>query len=1035
MNPFFKLLHNNRLILFIIATTIIIFGFNSYLSIPKELFPDIKLPTVNVTIILAGVSPEDAEKMIVLPIEKVFHSLDDVKKITAFTMNGMANISIQFNQNVDPNKASQDVRNKIQEARSDLPEDILEPIITEVDFSKLPVLSVAITNDNSEIALFKDAKFLKKRLELIPGVIEVDTVALRKEIVEAKINPAKWSKFGLTIDKISQMLTANNSLISLGNMVNNSDFSVKLSGLLRNDKEISKLPLSYNGSSVVTLGDVSEVKWGLEEETTFGRVNYKPGVILQISKKVAVNTIEIISKVKKEIAKNSQYLNVNSDVVVMLDGSQKVQTRLHDLINNIVFAIILVMAVIILQIGFRQGLVVGLSIPLSFYAGIIVLKMMGYTANTVVLFALIMVIGMIVDATIIVTEDADWRMHRGIEPIEAYMEAAQRMSIPVLSATVGIIVVFMPLLFWPGVVGQFIKYIPITLITVLTASIFVAMILVPVIGGEFCQKYGFKDNLKPTSFLIKARQWIEDISDAYIRKLDKILEYPKRIPFILPFVLIATIITYKFLGYGTEFFPGLEPEVIEVQLRAQGNFSPERKLFIAKQAEKIIEKYETELKSVYSNVNPQLRTVQDTNDSVAVITLEYEDWDKRRPSKQIIASLRKDLAVISGINVNIIPKKEGPAAGKYDIEIDLFYENTSHMKQALKELLDYLNADNQYSDVLDTDSSGRVEWNLELNREVATREDVSLKQVGGLMRMLTVGIPVGKVTIDNSDEKLDLILKYPKEYRTITNLQDLIINNNQGKPIAIGNLITTKMGKEVSKINRINYDRAIIIGANVKEGVVINNKVAEIQNWISSHNYSKDIRLVIAGDQDDQAETANFLKTAFGVAILIKAIILIVQFNSVYYTLVVLSAVVLSIIGVLWGLMLMGKSFCIVMCGLGIVALAGIVVSNNIILIDTYQRLIEEGIETKKAILQACRRRLRPIILTSMTTTIGLIPMMFNINIDFINIGLEIGSPSGLWWEHLSITIASGLIVTTLLTLFFTPCLLMIHTPKHKYQD
>jgi len=1032
MNSFFSAIHKNRLIFFIIAVATIIFGFFSYLAIPKEQFPDIKLPTVNITIILAGVSPEDAEKMIVLPIEKAFHSLDDVKKVTSFAMNGVANITVQFNQNVDPSKGTQDIRNKIQEARSDLPQDILEPIITEIDFSKLPVLSVALTNEHSEQDLFRDAKFLKKRLELIPGIVEVSSVGLRKEIISCTIDPAKWATYGITIGQISEMLAGNNSLVSLGSMVNDSDFSVKLSGLLRSDKDISKLPLLYNGTSVVSLGDIAKVKWGLEEETVFGRVNGKPAVILQVSKKAATNTIETIDRVKAVVDINKAYLSSTTDVVIMRDTSKKVMTSLHDLINNIIFAIILVMFVIIVQIGVKQGIVVGMSIPLSIFAGIMVLKMCGYSMNIVVLFALIMVVGMIVDATIIVTEDADWRMHRGVEPVAAYMEAAQRMSIPVLSATVGIIVVFMPLLFWPGTVGQFIRYIPITLIIVLTASILVAMIFVPVIGGAFCKKFGFKDDLKDDSWLIRSRDWIEKVSDIYVQKMDKILDNPKRIPLMLPAIFVITIVLYYFMGYGTQFFPNIEPEAISVNIRAQGNLSPQKKLAITKQAEQIIEKYRGELKSVYSNVNPQLKTVQDVNDSVSVITLEYKEWENRRSSETIISDLRKDLSVIDGVEINILPEKQGPVSGKYDVEVNVFYDDIDKMKKAIKDINEYIAKDKDYSDAVDTDSSGRIEWSMEFNRDVALRSGVVLNQIGGTMRMLTVGVPIGKATIDASDEKIDIILKYPKEYRSITNLKDMMVNTGNGTTVALGNLIKIKPEKEVSKINRINYDRVVVVGVNVKSGIVVNKKIAQIQSWVSKQDYGKNVRIIMAGDQEDQIETGKFLQTAFGIAILIKAIILILQFNSVYYTLVVLSAVVLSIIGVLWGLMLAGKSFCVVMCGLGIVALAGIVVSNNIILIDTYQRFIMEGVAQRQAILDSCRRRIRPIILTSMTTTIGLIPMVFNVSIDFINFGISVGAPSGQWWQHLAITIASGLILTTFLTLVFTPCLLMIHTPDVK---
>jgi multidrug efflux pump len=1009
---------------------IVFSGISTYFSIPKEEFPEIKIPLIYVSVVAIGISPEDAESTILKPLERRLKSITGVKKVTSQATNGYGSVSIEFTPTINIANALNDVRNKVSEARVDMPKDILEPVIKEIDFSKFPVLTVAVVGDVPFKDLVSSAKFLKKKIEEIPEVLEVKIVGSRQEIVKCEIDPSKWHAYKMNYTEIQRALASNNQLIAAGKFANNlSEFSIKIPGLVKTTEQIGKIPVKNVNGAIITIADVAKVYSDFENVKQIGRTNFKPSVVLEISKRSGKNLLQTVAKMRSVISNNEQYLSSGAQVVFSRDSSQNVVTRLNDLINNIIAASILVVYVVVVQIGRRQGFIVGFSIPISFFIGLLVVKFLGFTMNNVVLFAFIMSVGMIVDASIIVTEYADKRMRDGLLPSMAYIDAARRMSVPVLSATIGLIVVYMPLLFWPGTVGQFMKFIPITLMAVLAASIVAAMIFVPVLGGAWCDAVYKKDKnelLKPPSFANK----MDKITALYAAKLEKTIQHPKRMIVFSVALLFISIFSYGFLGHGVEFFTKIEPDSAEVLIKQNGNASIYEKARIAQIAEEKIKKFSNEVDIFYTTIGEQPRDKGLSPDVIVKINLQLKQWDKRRKAEVILNDIRLSLKDIPGIKIEATEERKGPAQGKM-IEAQILGQDRAQMQKISDGLYSFMSTDPDLINVSDSRESGRIEWNIAFDRNVATRYGVDLGSFGNTIRMATTGAKVGQYIPNDSDENIDITLFLPKDRQNFTNIRNILVPTPLGL-IAASEFIKFSPKPETITIERLNSFNVVKISADAKKRQDAFTKIGEITKWFEQNNTNKTVSLAFGGDKENQDETSAFLKTAFGIAIFIKIAILIVQFNSIYYTMVVMSSVVLSVAGVFFGLMIMGKTFSIVMCGLGIVSLAGIVVSNNIIFIDTYQRLLETGMEVKKAIIETATQRLRPILMTSATTIIGLIPMAFNVNIDFLNFGIEIGSPSGQWWEQLSTTIASGLICTTVLTLFLTPSILMIYSPVTK---
>ena len=1005
-----------------------------YLHISKENMPEVKIPYISVLTILKGSSAEDVDRMVTKPIERKLQGIQNVKKITSTSAFGYGLTIAEFNSNADSETSLRKVKDKVDEVKPDLPKDIEEPSINEIDVSKFPVLYVMMSGNVSKKELIRNARILKKDIEAIKEVLEVNITGDSDDIIEIVPDMAKMKVLGITADEIKDAVARNNILIPLGKMQNDkTEFNVKLSGLVKDVKHIKDLPVRRTKTGTIYLRDIANVNSKFERPDRVARVNQGDAVVIEVSKRSGENVIYTIDNVKKAIEKRAPQLNKDIKITYSRDSSDTIKESLTDLQNNVILASLLVFIVILLTIGKKQSVVIGISIPFSFLMGIGTVYMMGYTLNIVVLFGFILAVGMIVDASTIVTENADKLVSQGMSVKQAYIKSAGRMAVPVLSATIGIIVVYMPLLFWPGIIGKFLRYIPIVIILVLSYSILYAMLIVPVVAFTI-----EKTRLKNLSSKCN-NNIIPTLTAKYEKILLKVLENPKGYVKKVCFAVLGCFIAYQFLSHGTIFFPEAEPRNISITAKSRSNMSLNEKVRLAKELEEIVIKtIGKEVEVVYSKIgDPRESDTKTTSDTIIVMDIEMVNWQKRRRSDKLIRDLIKATKDIAGVKLEIAKDRQGPSTTK-PIELKILSNELKNIDKYANEVYKYMNFDKEFKDIDDSRASGKTEIVVDFDKNIGSLYGITVADLYYPLASMSKGYVIGSYRPDDVDDAVDIVIKVPRELQNIKEMENLtVFSSKLGKNIAVKNFARFHPNRENSFIKRTDGYYSATLSSNVADGVVANNKLLQLQQWLdSNYEHNKDVKFVWGGDMEQQKETGSFLLMAFFVALLIKFLILVWQYNSIYYATLTMSAVFLSIGGVLVMFIITGKPFCVAMGGLGIISIAGIVVSNNIVLIDTFQELInKEKMDVREAIIQTALSRFRPVLITTTTTVSGLIPMMFNFNIDFGTLSILINAPSGMWWEELATTIAGGVCFSFILTLTFTPAMLMLHAPKEEENE
>lgn len=997
-------------------------GLVTYQAIPKESAPDVKIPIIYVSLYHEGIAPEDAERLLIRPIEEKTRAIEGVKEVKSIAHENGGEVILEFQAGFNSQKALADVREKVDEAKNDLPEETEDPVVKEVNFSLFPVLVIHLAGQVPDRALYKIAQDLKDRIEeKVSSVLEVTVVGDREEAVEIIVDPKKIEKYSLNFQETINLFSNNNTLISAGTIDNvKGRFSVKLKGLMTEIKDILEQPVGFFGDKIIKFSDIAEIRRTFKDPLGFARFNGTPSISLEVSKRTGENIIETIEKVQDIVNQEKKFWPEALSVKYSQDESQKIRDMLSDLENNVIAAILLVMSVILLSLGWRLSLLVGLAVPGSFLIGILVIALQGATINIVVLFSLILSVGMLVDGAIIVAEYAEREISRGLPVRKAFIEAAQRMTWPVITSTVTIIAAFLPLLFWPGIVGQFMRYLPLTLIATLTASIVMALIFLPTLGALF--KNTSFQGLSPH----EAASFPRYIK-IYRSLLERALNYPGRVLGGIFGLLVSIIFIFSWLGKGTEFFPSVEPENASIQVRGRGNFSVWERDALVRKVEKHLLGMK-ELKSVYANTN--LSTASNKKgqaipeDTIGIITVEFSPWQTRRKASVILQEVLHKTKNIPGLIVQIEEEKPGPPTGKA-IHLELSSRITAKILPALKRIRQYLETVAGLKSIEDTSPIPGFEWVIEINRAKAALFGATVSGVGQGIRLISNGVKIDTFRPDDSRDEIDILVRYPKNYRTLTYLENLFIQTPQGV-VPISSFTKQSLKPKLDTIHRVDGSRVYEITADTQEGVLGPVKLAEIQKWLNNNPLDPDIRVKFKGEDEEQKETSAFLGNAFLATLFLIAIILVTQFNSFFSMGLVLSAVFLSTIGVLIGLLITGRPFNIVMGGIGVIALGGIIVSNNIIFIDTFDHLKKHSANIREIILSTGTQRIRPVLLTQITTVLGLLPMMFKLNINFFEGQITYNAPSSQWWVDLSSAIVFGVTFATILTLIVTPCALMV---------
>ena len=1002
-------------------------GAYAYMSIPKESSPEIPIPIFYVSTGLDGISPQDAERLLVEPLETELSAITGLKQMTSNAGEGYASVQLEFEPGFDSEAALDKVKEGVDRAQPDLPEDATDPTVTEINTALFPILTVLMSGPVPERTLNTLSEDLSDRIEGLEGVLEVDVGGARTELLEVLIDPTVFETYNISFEELIGQINRNNRLIAAGAIENGAGRIVlKVPGLIEDVKDVMALPVKVRGDTVVTFADVATIRRTFEDPTGFARIDGQPALALEIKKRSGSNIIETVAAVRALIEETRADWPENVTIDYMQDESEQVETMLSDLEANVIAAVILVMIVIVWALGIRSALLVGLAIPGAFLAGVTALLVMGYTMNLVVLFSLILVVGMLVDGAIVTTELADRRLQEGDTPKAAYRFAAERMAWPIIASTATTLSVFFPLLFWTGTVGEFMKFLPITVILTLTASLFMALIFIPVVGGLIGKKPPQSAAAKQALHAAENGdpRTLKGFTGGYVRVLQFAILRPWATLIMAVTFLLASFGAYGQFGNGISFFPSVEPDFAQVQVRARDNFSIFEKDALVRKVEERLFDYD-EIASVYARSGGGN---QDAADLIGTIQIEFTEWDTRRTAAEIGEDIRTDMASIPGINVQVQTASSGPSAGK-PINLRVRSSDPDAQAAAVENIRVAMDRIGGVTDVTDTRPLPGVEWRLAVNRSEAARFGADISTLGQAVQLLTRGITVADYRPDDADGSVDINVRFPSQERTLEELQSLRVPTSAGL-VPISNFVTFEPAPRSGTITRVDQRRVITIEANVAPNVLVNDQVVALQAVIDGMDLPSGVEASFAGEAQDQQDSMVFLVGAFATAIFLMFVILVVQFNSFYQAFVVMSAIVFSVTGVLFGLIVTGRPFGVVMGGIGVIALAGIVVNNNIVLIDTYNDLKKMGLSPLEAALRTGAQRLRPVVLTSVTTALGLLPMVIGVNLNFFTREIVYGAPSTQWWTELSSAIAGGLVVATVLTLIVTPAMLMLGEKK-----
>jgi len=1012
-----------------------IFGFFAYLSMPRESNPDIDLPYISVIVPYPGVSPEDAERLLIKPMELELQTIQGVKHMNSVARQNTAFVTLEFEADFGKEKALADVRAKVDLARGKFPPDAEEPIIEEQNFSGEPVIGIILYGGAPERELFAISQALKDRLEATPGVLEVYVSGGREEVLEVTIDPLRMEAYNVTTSEIAQIIGRNNQLVPAGNMRSGAgQFAVKVPGVVEKPEDILALPIKKNGDRLVTMGDIGEVRRTFKEPTSISRYNGQPAFVLEVSKRGGANVLETVGRIKQTVETEAKRWPASVKSDYMYDESDFIARTLNVLEGGLLSASLLVMMIIVASLGIRQGLMVGMAIPACFMLAFLMINGMGVTLNQMVMFGMVLAVGILVDGGIVVVEYADRKMAEGLPKEEAFAAAGKRMFWPVVNGTLTTLCAFLPFLFWNSIAGKFMSFLPLTLFFVLGASIFVALIFTPALGSLFGRKTAI-DEAQLAEIMKSEHGDPREMSGFmgwYARALTVLGRHPTRTLAAALSIVAGIVFWFGSSPHRTEFFLEQDPEWVAVYVKARGNLSPEAQDGLVRQVETRI----TDAKGVkamyvrsggFSSVGGPNSA---PNDTIGRIRVDFQDFDGRKAlglrGADIAADIRKRVRDVPGLQIEVREPQGGPPVGK-DIQVQL----QSHDPVALGKAADLIKAklaqDPQLIELEDNRTSPGIEWNLAVDREAAGRYGVDVLSVGQTIQFLTGGVLMGRFRPDDAEDELDIRVRFPASDRNMAAIEQLKITTPTG-PVPASYFIKRVPAQQITQIQRREGQRLVIVQANTIEGVAGNQKIAALRPWLEKAPIDPAVTWKFVGADEEGADAAKFFVVAILATIFMMSVILLWQFNSFYGVIVTLSAVVLSTTGVLLGVQLnVMHTFdyiSVIMLGTGVVALFGVVVGHNIVLVDTYYHLRHSGFLADEAAVRAAAQRFRPVLLTTLVTVAGLLPLMFQIHPDFRNGHIEYKAPGSEWWVQLSAAVVWGLSFATLLTLVLTPVML-----------
>lgn len=1005
----------NRTTVAVLGFIIILMGGYSYLSLPREAFPDIPIPHILVSTAYEGVSPEDIETSVTMKIEKELNGIRGIKEIRSSSAEGLSMIDVEFTPGVPSDVALQRVRDRVDLAKGELPMDAEEPVIKEINFAEFPIMLISISGDVSPVQLKEIADALQDTLEAVPGVLKVNVLGALEPEIRLEFDPDRLASYNLMIPEILALIPSENVNISAGSLqTQGTKFNVRIPGELVTAEEVDHLLLTVRDGKPIYLSDVANVQAAFKDRTSYSRLNGSQNITLSIQKRIGANVIHISDYIKAIVTGAQQQIPGAVKFDITFDMSKFIRNMVADLENNILTALILVSGVLLLFLGWRPSTIVAMIIPLSMLITFFLIQILGYTLNMVVLFSLMLVLGMLVDNAIVIVENIYRHIQLGYSRLEAAMLGAREVAWPVTTSTFTTVCAFFPLMFWPGIMGDFMKYLPITLSLGLLASLFVALVFSPTI----CSVWAGRSS--------KPRQTDHWFIRGYRRLQRAGLENPAMTLFLAVCLLFSLVTLYAKIGKGTEFFPQGDPERAVIDVRTPQGTNIRETDRIVRLIEDRIRPYEPLFKNIITNVGSSGGGGMDIMASaggphLANITLVFYDFaERQRPSKEIIAEIRKAIADISGAEIKVEGEEGGPPTGA-PVAVRLIGEDFKVLdrlsNQAYRIIANVPNIVNLRSDLEAT----RPELAFTVNRRNAMLLGVNTAIVGNFLKMAIFGTKVG--TYRQFNDEYDITVRLPLARRiNIDDLYSLRIPNLSGNAVSLSSLGRFDYRGGFGTINRANQKRVVTLTADT-EGRLSSEVLRDVQTQLAKLELPSGYEIRYAGEKETEDESRAFLSKAFAIAILLVTLVLVIQFNSLMVPLIIMTTVVLSLIGALIGLLVCGLPFGIIMTGIGVISLAGVVVNNAIVLLAYTRQLQQRGMDFVSAAAEAGVTRLRPVLLTATTTIIGLIPMAIGISYDFHTFTWATKSESSQMWRNMAVVVIFGLGFATILTLVLVPSL------------
>ena len=1065
-----------RVSVLVLAAIILIFGTYCYNVLPRESDPDITIPNVFVSTSYKGVASKDIETSITIEIEKKLKGLEGVKKIHSVSSEGLSSINIEFITGTDIDGALQKVRDRVDEAKNDLPADLEEdPSVFEVNFSELPIVVFSLSGTCGIVCLKEIADDLKDDIEAIQGILEVEVTGGLEREIRVEAFPEKLAYYNIPIFALQDAVTKENRNTS-GGVIRLGDgrFQLRVPGEFESPDEIYHLVVGTHKGQPIYLKDVARVVDGFKDETSRSRLNGREAINIMVKKRVGENIISITDAIDELLVRVQPTWPRGTEITKLMDKAKDIRNMVADLENNILSGLVLVVFVILFAMGIRNALLVSLAIPFSMLLSFTVLYLLDITLNMVVLFSLTLALGMLVDNAIVIVENIYRYVEQGVPRIEAAKKATSEVAYAVIGSTLTTLAAFSPMLFWPGIMGEFMSYLPLTLIVTLSSSLFVAMVINPALAAIFMKvkpgsgkASGAQNNQTPSAEEIsKAGESPVSISGpiltVYSRSLQQALNHKIVVTFsAVCFMILLVQIWLLSVGLEkpVEFFPNIEPKamyvnldtpegadldyvdyiVSQVEIAVNGSGIPQVALSSVDQYKKSYEPKEHEKKDgekffgpsdianieyIYSKSvvtsGPGMMFDPNAPNHVGIQFIDLED--RVRPSSESMEMIRERVKNIPGAKITVAEQEEGPPTGA-PINIEIAGDDFQILGRIAKTIREMIANIPYVDDIRDDYVEGTPTVRIKVDRQKAALFGLNTDTIGTALKTAYNGLEVS--TYREGDDDYDITVQLSDASRRVTDvLRELMLPTPSGKMVPLTTLARVEFAGGLGDIVRINHERVVTVKANVNENKIPGPVArAQAEELLGKFPMPPGYRVTFTGEFEFQKESEDFLSKAFAIAIFLIFLVLVTQFNSVAQPFIIMTAVILSLGGAFLGLTVISSPFGIIMTGVGIISLAGVVVNNGIVLIDYINKLRRRGFELREAVVAAGATRLRPVLLTAVTTILGLLPMVTGVSFDFHNLVISWVSESSQWWRSMAIVVIFGLLVATFLTLVVVPVL------------